>query len=316
MGLDRTFARSVAVAAVAHVCVVTAVKLVKPERTFPTPERAPSEIAVEDQESLPPPVEPPAPSPPSASPRAVALPASPRAPRSRPSDPPTAAAEPEPDSVPPPVVLPSPSASAWSATILRPEARRDYGSLGVTPAARSVAMAAAAAHGEERPGGESRDALGMKGMLTHHDLELGMGKGGPLIAAIEDVTLSSRVPVEGAASFSIETDASGNVMSVRAFDATSDEGAWQEVAASLLAKMKRRPLHVTPGTRGVSVTLRVSSHVQLPDGTRPKGRLPLAARIALAPLKAIAGAATFDVTELSNKEYRMIEAWETDERPR
>jgi len=78
--------------------------------------------------------------------------------------------------------------------------------------------------------------------------------------------------------------------------------------------MKNHPLHVRPGSKGVTVTLHVRSRLQMADGASARGQLPRAARIALFPLKILGG--SFDVTELTPQVFRRIDAWEVDEKAR
>ena len=136
------------------------------------------------------------------------------------------------------------------------------------------------------------------------------------MTAVEDVTSGSLAPVDGEASFVVDADEMGNVTAVRVADVSSDEAAWREVAGLLLAKMKGHPLHVRPGWRGISVSLHVRSRLQLADGVSRARSAPARGEVGAGPVEGGARRGTFDVTELSGKEYRRIDAWESEERPR
>jgi hypothetical protein len=311
---DRPFARSFALAALVHLGAVATVRAYVARCEIPRTETRPTEITIDQPAEPPPTPEPIVAAPlPSAVPRAasearVSRSAEHLTSRARASE-----EAPEPSApVPTPAPSATPSADGWSPSVLR-AGPGGAALLGLTPEERARSLAAPGTTGR---GDASRghDVAGMKAILSEHDLSLGLGQGGPLVTAVEDVTGSSRAPVDGSAAFVVDADETGAVISVRAVDVSSDEEAWREVAALLLAKMKNHPLHIRPGWRGVSVTLQVRSRLQAPDGASARGRLPLGARVALFPLKILSG--SFDVTELTPQEFRRIDAWEADERPR
>jgi hypothetical protein len=321
---DRRFARSLALAVVAHLCAVGVLRARVQIGATSRGEGTPIELTLDERADPPSPAERERPAVPKPGPVvpegraevAASVPPRPIAPTPRSVE---ESRAPPASPAPPSLVAPAPSSAStapWSPQILR-QPGGGLAPLGLDPAGGPRQMEAAGGTGEESAAPGSRDVGGLRTALSARDRSLGLGRGGPLIAALEDVTSGSRAPVDGAASFIVEADETGRVTAVRVANVTSDEEAWQDVASLLLAKMKNHPLRMRPGWRGLSVTLEVRSRLQLADGTNLRGvvpKTPLAARLALFPLKILSG--SFDVTELDPHAFRRIDTWETGETPR
>jgi len=225
---DRPFARSFAFAAIVHVFALGLVSAYVRTAPMPRVETPPLEIAIEETVEAPPPAIPELERSAAPLPEQVASRSSMRA-----SQRATAAAETA-ALVPPLVAAAEPSTTAsaepWSPQVLRATGG-DLAQLGLTPEGRAHALATQGGPGEEGASPGDQDVGGLQSALAARDFSLGLGAGGPLVAAVEDVTSSSRAPVDGAATFVIDADEKGGVTSVRAADVSSDEDTWREVAA-------------------------------------------------------------------------------------
>jgi len=108
--------------------------------------------------------------------------------------------------------------------------------------------------------GKLRDAL------DEGDRALGLGGGGTVVRAVHDAALAVAAIRDGSASIEVTTDAAGRVLAVHAFDVTSDEATWNEVARAIAGALLGRNVRVPPGARGVAVTVRVEVAVRTASG--------------------------------------------------
>jgi hypothetical protein len=138
--------------------------------------------------------------------------------------------------------------------------------IGALPAAPSASP-------EEAPPPADNVAPGAQQALRdgihEHDHDLGLDVGGPLVAVAEELTRPSATPVNSQAHFEVIADATGHVTSVRLLDASEGYDAWNELASSFEGALRDRALRVPSGTRGMAVTIEVTSRVQLPSGFDP-----------------------------------------------
>ncbi len=104
--------------------------------------------------------------------------------------------------------------------------------------------------------------------LDARDVELGMGRGGPVLSALELATRDSNVP-EGWAMFDVAIDRSGRV-SVALSNVSSDQSSWAKVASVAAASVDTAHMRIPPGANGWRVVVKVEARVQYPDGRRPK----------------------------------------------
>jgi hypothetical protein len=105
--------------------------------------------------------------------------------------------------------------------------------------------------------------------IHERDHDLGLDVGGPLVAVAEELTRPSATPVDSQAHFEVMADATGHVTSVRLLDASEGYDAWNELVSSFQGALRDRALQVPSGTRGVAITIEVTSRVQLPSGFDP-----------------------------------------------
>jgi len=104
--------------------------------------------------------------------------------------------------------------------------------------------------------------------LDAHDVSVGLGRGGPVLALAEDAARGPDAPVRGSATFDIAVR-EGGALETRVVDATGDGEAWRKVAATLKHIDPSR-LRFAPGAHGWHVVVRVEAKVLLPDGRDPE----------------------------------------------
>jgi hypothetical protein len=113
--------------------------------------------------------------------------------------------------------------------------------------------------------------------LDAHDRALGLGHGGPLISAAHDAASPSIAPDTGTATFDVESDATGKVVTARVVSASAEPGAWNDVAQELVRLMSAKTLHVLRDARGMRTRLRIVAERTLPSGApyaRSTGAVP------------------------------------------
>ncbi len=118
-----------------------------------------------------------------------------------------------------------------------------------------------------RDGGGSRAASATGGLsegLAERDVELGMGRGGAIVTALEEATRIGDAPSFGGATFDVEVRPEG--ITARVERADSDEAAWTRVAAAIAGTVDPRRVRLPPGACGWHVVVRIDSKVQLTDG--------------------------------------------------
>ena len=106
---------------------------------------------------------------------------------------------------------------------------------------------------------------GVAEALAEHDVAIGMGRGGAVLAAAEDVAQSSEAPLAGGATFEVVVGSDGHV-DTRVLGADGDTEAWEHVAASLTARVDPRRVRLPAGARRWRVVVRVDARVQFADG--------------------------------------------------
>ncbi len=165
-------------------------------------------------------------------------------------------ASPGPEASPPPA---GSGEGAWTFSPSRPSDVTAPGSM-----ARAVGEIA-----REATPPPTLDVGGLRTALDSHDVSLGLGRGGPVLSALEAASRSMDVPIEGVATFDVAIDRSGHV-SVALSDASTSYEAWSKVAAAAGAAVDVTKVRIPPGARGWRVAVRIDAHVQNPDGSRPK----------------------------------------------
>jgi hypothetical protein len=107
--------------------------------------------------------------------------------------------------------------------------------------------------------------------LAAHDVELGLGRGGPILTAVESAARSSDAPLDGSATFEALALADDTV-TVRLVRADSAADGWARVGESAARSVPPGKVRVPPGTRGWRVVLRIDATMRLVDG-RPVSSL-------------------------------------------
>jgi hypothetical protein len=100
--------------------------------------------------------------------------------------------------------------------------------------------------------------------LAAHDVEVGMGRGGAVLAAAETAARSSDAPLDGGATFDVAVRPDGVV--ARVVSADRDAAGWSRVADSLGRSLDPKRVRLPPGGRGWRVVVRVDAVTRLADG--------------------------------------------------
>lgn len=107
----------------------------------------------------------------------------------------------------------------------------------------------------------------LSGGLAQRDFERGRGAHGAVVSALERAAFSSRTPERGSALFVARIER-GRV-AIHVLEATRDLESWREAAAVAVRALRGKKLRLPAGARGVEVTIRVTSNVELPSGADP-----------------------------------------------
>jgi hypothetical protein len=111
--------------------------------------------------------------------------------------------------------------------------------------------------------------------LAEHDRELGLGADGPVLSALERATYASALPGNASALILARIDSSGRLALLDVLEADSDARAWSKVARRALGTLGRTKLRVPRGSKGMRLSIRVSSREVLPSGADPGVELRL-----------------------------------------
>jgi hypothetical protein len=154
---------------------------------------------------------------------------------------------------------PAESAGGWT---LQPERSADVTDRSFI--ARAVRPADA-----EPPNEGVSTTGGLAEGLDAHDVAVGLGRGGPVITALENAAAGEAAPFEGAATFDFAVRSDGHV-SMSVLDATSSLEGWNKVAEATQKAFDPKAVRIPPGARGWHVVVRVEAKVQYPNGLDPK----------------------------------------------
>jgi hypothetical protein len=102
----------------------------------------------------------------------------------------------------------------------------------------------------------------------HADLEKGLGRGGPVISALEDVVRTHDGPVRGSALFEVVIDGAGRA-DVHLVSADHEQEAWSQLSGAMSAAVAEQHVRVPSSARGIRMAIRLETRVQLPDGSDP-----------------------------------------------
>jgi hypothetical protein len=152
----------------------------------------------------------------------------------------------------------SEESGGWS---LQPEAPMDVTSRSVIARAARTIVGAAPPSGESTTGGVAE-------ALDAHDSAIGMGRGGPVISALENAAAGEDAPFDGAATFDVAIHTDGQI-SVALLDAVSASEEWSKVGEATRRALDPKRVRIPPGARGWHVVVRLEAKVQYPNGLDP-----------------------------------------------
>jgi hypothetical protein len=101
--------------------------------------------------------------------------------------------------------------------------------------------------------------------LDARDVAIGMGRGGPVLSALEAAAAGSDAPMEGTATFDVAIDTGGRV-SVVLLDGSKPAGAWAKVGEATRAALDPKRVHIPPGAKGWNVVATLEAKIRYPDG--------------------------------------------------
>jgi hypothetical protein len=134
----------------------------------------------------------------------------------------------------------------------------------------------------------------MRGALHDRDVSLGLGGGGPVVAALEAAVRASVAPDESHATLVAVADASGVVIRVDVESAT-DNSSYHAVAEDLLERLRSHSVRIPAGARGLAMRIDVTSVLARPSG----------GSVGLDPTKA---GMHFDISDIGERPKRVIHA--------
>ena len=163
------------------------------------------------------------------------------------------------------VPQPASSAGTWSLAAA---------DLGVGSYWRTAARAPPAhveGAGESGEHGSAPSAIQkIQGELAARDRELGLSRASPLVTAAHEAASPSIAPDEGSATFEIQSDETGRVVSARLVSFGSDTSAWNDVGRAIVTAMASdaKRLRLPPGARGLRARLQITAQRVLPGGEK------------------------------------------------
>jgi hypothetical protein len=107
------------------------------------------------------------------------------------------------------------------------------------------------------------------------DAARGLGRGGPMRAAVEQAARSGDAPVRGTATFTVVLFSDGKV-DVRVADEQAD---WSRLIPVVRDALRSANVRLPPSARGLRVTVAVKATVQYPDGYQPPDEAHVSARV-------------------------------------
>lgn len=110
---------------------------------------------------------------------------------------------------------------------------------------------------------------GLVEALDAHDRELGLGRGGPVLSAIEEaVRIPGETPPEGSADYEVIVRRSGHV-AASVLVASSERASWEGLLREIERQVMERRVSLPSSASGMRFVVHVDAVVQWPDGKRP-----------------------------------------------
>jgi hypothetical protein len=159
------------------------------------------------------------------------------------------------ESEPAPPTSPEPTATAWS---FSPAGTAIDVHAAITPDLVTPASPTSRAPTASTTGGVAEG-------LAARDVELGLGRGGPILTAVENATRTSDDMVEGSATFDVAVYTDGAVVA-QLINASGTADAWSRVADSIGRSVDARRVRLPAGRRGWRVVVHVDVANKLTDG--------------------------------------------------
>ncbi len=104
--------------------------------------------------------------------------------------------------------------------------------------------------------------------LDASDRERGLGRGGPVLSAVEEAAHSPDAPAEGFAEYEVLVRPGGSVDVVLLRD-SNDRHAWAQIAPAIREGVSSRHVFIPRATSGMRFVVYVEAAIQFPDGKRP-----------------------------------------------
>ena len=138
-------------------------------------------------------------------------------------------------------------------------------------ASAGTSASVGAGSGADRPQEQAPPAATTGGLaegLDAADFARGMGRGGPVLAAVHEAARSADAPTFGKATFSVVIGEDGNV-DVDVTAASADSKAWERLRPAIVTALFGKPIRVAPRTKGLRVVVQVEASERFPGGGEP-----------------------------------------------
>jgi hypothetical protein len=150
----------------------------------------------------------------------------------------------------------------WSFDVAKPSAL-------VSPSVIAEALRPDATPTTEPPRTGVSSTGGVAEGLDAHDASIGLGRGGPVLSALEAAAAGRDAPTEGKASFDVTIDTQGHV-AVSLVAASVNYDAWERVGLVMRGAMDPKLVRIPPGARGWHVVAEIEAKIQYPNSADPK----------------------------------------------
>jgi len=142
--------------------------------------------------------------------------------------------------------------------------------LGMTNRALALnAPPAPSAVEEQRPKPYPLTNGGLTDGLDAHDRELGLGRGGPVLSAVEEAARNpGETPPEGSADYEVIVRKGGDVK-VSLLNSNDSRSSWEGIMKDIERGVAARTVRLPDNAAGMRFVVHIDAVVQWPDGKRP-----------------------------------------------